>query len=174
MVRSAFLAIAFVFASVTARGNDLIDLGSFIAGIEKGGLEQACRPQGPLGEFAGQLIKRYSFDLSVRKKNTHVTIPKQFAAAIGKAKAENRKSDGYTVIRVPLVGLYRGLRVRELTVHTGHQNGISELRILFDNSRDEVESVLGPDLASARRPLDFPRDVVSRGQGAELICDNST
>jgi hypothetical protein len=157
-----------------ARADELIDLGSFIAGIEKGGLDEACRPKGPLAKFTGQLINRYSFDRSRHDPSRGVTIPKEFAAAIGTAQAENRKRDGYTAIRVPLVGLYRGLRTRELTVHTGHQNGISELRILFDNSRDEVESVLGPDLAPARRPLDFPRDVVSRGKRAELVCDNST
>ena len=106
-------------------------------------------------------------------------IPDRFAPAIGKARAEDHKT--YTVIRVPLVGTYRGLRTREIVLYGGHSNGINATHILFDASRQEIEKVLGPDLAQVRQGWDegdygfvWRAEVVSRGKGADLICDTST
>ncbi len=153
---------------------ELVNLDDFIAGIEKGGLDGGCVPKGPLANFIGQLIERYSlFADGSRIGGAPVKIPVQFAAAIGKASAQSHK-DGHSIIRVPLVGTYRGLRTRELIVHTGHENGYSETRILFAASKDEVEAIIGREIVPAGHPAGFNGKVIGRNKGSELICDTST
>jgi hypothetical protein len=174
MIKLWALLVVVLFPLRAAAEVELINLDGFIAGIEKGGLEGGCVPKGPLSSFIGQLIVRYSsFADGTWKPSMQVKIPEQFAAAIGKARVQKRK-EGYTIIQVPLVGTYRGLRTRQLTVHTGHENGISETRILFDASKREVEDVVGRDIVPKEHPAGFNGKIVKRGAGAELICDTST
>jgi hypothetical protein len=173
MTKLCALLVVLLLPSRAVAEAALINLDGFIAGIEKGGLEGGCVPKGPLSSFIGQLIARYSsFADGTRKPSAQVKIPEQFAAAIGKARVQKR--EGYTIIQVPLVGIYRGLRTRQLTIHTGHENGISETRILFDASKREAEDAVGRDIVPKEHPAGFNGKIVKRGAGAELICDTST
>ena len=103
-----------------------------------------------------------------------VNLPVQFARVFGKAKVEKRDIAGYRRVTIPLTGTYRGLRTQQLTFDMGIENGISVVSISFFAARQEVESVLGKDLAHATPTSFGEAKIVNRGVVAELVCDLST
>ena len=162
-----------------ASASEVVNLDVFIAGIEKGGSD-GCRPKGPLAEFVRRLGERYSFEQGSRRRAEMIRIQEPFKPAIGKAQADNRKQ--FTVIRVPLIGRYRGLPTREITFFVGHSNGVNATHILFDATKEEVERVIGGDVAQVRqafaadeiaRDFGFRAEIVAKNRRASLVCDTS-
>lgn len=154
-----------------AAGAELVNLDDFIGGIEKADGRFACQISAPVSDVWGELVRRYA-PRPGEQRPTKVKLPQQFASAFGKARAE--KHDGFTRIRVPLVGTYRGLRVRQIAFDTGIENGISIVYVLFDASMDEVSNALLSDLVKRTRMSFGEAEIVSRGTGTELVCDKST
>ncbi|MGO4402636.1 hypothetical protein AB4Z10_00050 [Bosea sp. RAF48] len=152
---------------------DVVNLDDFIGGIEKADSETVCRTSAPMSALWKDVRNRYVPDPGA-SPSARVQLPAPFVRAFGKAEVENRDVAGYRRIRIPLRGIYRGLRTEQLTFDMGIENGISVVSILFAASRREVENVLGTDLARAT-PTSFGEvTIVNRGEAAELVCDLST
>lgn len=160
-------------AGYPATGTELVNLDDFIGGIEKADSDSACGTSAPVSALWKEIRLRYVPDPGA-PRSTKVNLPAQFAAAFGKAKLEKRDIAGYRRVSIPLVGLYRGLRTQQLTFDMGIENGISVVSLLFVASRQEVESVLGKDLARATPTSWGEAKIVSRGGAAELVCDLSS
>ncbi|WNJ90517.1 hypothetical protein [Bosea sp. 685] len=162
-----------LYAGCPATGTELVNLDDFIGGIEKADSDSACRTSAPVSALWKEIRLRYVPDPGASRL-AKVNLPAQFAVAFGKAKLEKRDIAGYRRVSIPLTGIYRGLRTQQLTFDMGIENGISVVSILFAASQQEVESVLGKDLARATPTSWGEAKIVSRGGAAELVCDLSS
>lgn len=167
----AFIACLLVGYS-TARA-EAVNLDEFIGGIEKADSRYACQESAGIAELRTELRLRY-FPFPNEQRSTKVKFPAKFAAAFGKEKVETNKSEGFRRVHIQVNGLYRGFRVRGISFESGIENGTNFIRILFANPKEELAAVFGPDLAQST-PLSWGEaEIVSRRDGAELVCDLSS
>jgi len=146
-----------------------VALDGFLAGIDRG-----CESSAQKKDYEASLYERFGPE---PKPNAPLVLPANVASAFGVPKVE--KKDDHLNVNVPLTATYRGLRLRNLNLVLGLDNGIYSFEVEFDESADKVRAVLSSVVAKSKKILDKNNEIGAttalsfKGGKATLSCDLS-
>ncbi len=152
-----------------------VDLGPFL-----GGLEKRCEGPEAFDTFVRSMIDRYIATADrPPDRDAPAAIPDFVRPAIGKAVVADKGE--YTMIRIPLNGLFRNLQVTGLQLALGHGNGIYAVAVVFASPRMEVEGAIGAEVRAGAEKLraefeagDPIMAIVEADGQTNLVCNLST
>lgn len=166
----ASAGFGFVVLALPARAQP-VDLGPLIGTFDK-----TCDFSESFLAFR-ESVARYDEKKLVWVPATPKT-PAGLGAAIRTPTVAAKKT--WSEIRVPATGTWKGLRVVGFEFHSGHENGIASLGIVFAERLAVVRSVLGADWSEKGKTVE-PRDGAPYSYGLKrtpvnvvAYCDVST
>ena len=134
----ALLILAGLCATPAAGLEALPDLDGFL-----GGIERQCRGSDAFEHFVTLLAERHVPAFRPAQPYRKVPLPDGVRAALGQETALDRGN--HVLVTVPLLGTFRGLRVKALEIAVRHGTAPPAVAIVFAASTAEVRGILPMD-----------------------------